>query len=222
MLFIFGGRGWGFLWRQNELVIGCNKQINAIHHVAQWWRGRYLKILSSMPNSNTFKDDRVIDPLLPFLTNEIQKIIFILIISNRILFKWKIVRGMTRGSCLQKSASWLITVWRKLDTVDRLESYGSLRKDFIKRRLCVKYNNRHGNNQRPWKSQFPRLFVHEHGTWCQCIVWIIMLGGKIHSVDTYRVYFLYLSSVKFISLLGKICDDTGKTGYVPMKEENLF
>ena len=51
-----------------------------------------------------------------------------------------------------------------------------------------------------------------------------MLGGKIHSVDTYRVYFLYiyLSSVKFISLLGKICDDTGKTGYVPMKEENLF
>ena len=44
--------------------------------------------------------------------------LFIFIISNRIQFKWKIIRGMKQGSFLQKSTLCLIMIWRKLDTVE--------------------------------------------------------------------------------------------------------
>ena len=44
--------------------------------------------------------------------------LFISIINNRIQFQWKIIRGMKRGSFLQKSTLCLIIIWRKLDTVE--------------------------------------------------------------------------------------------------------
>ena len=45
--------------------------------------------------------------------------VVIFIISNRMRFKWKIVRGMKRSSFLQKSTLCVIMIRRKLHTVDK-------------------------------------------------------------------------------------------------------
>ena len=46
--------------------------------------------------------------------------LFISIINNRIQFQWKIIRGMKRGSFLQKSTLCLIIIWKSRNKLHNL------------------------------------------------------------------------------------------------------